>query len=317
METAHSPIDEVRRLIEVSRPAPRPVLRWLGWGFLLSACAFLLLPADPPQMLALKVVFAMASFALLILSPIVARAKLAEERAEARNVELLDEYVQLRRWPEALSLARQLLGRPMRRWEARHAALLSLATTMIRYHEFEAARSVHDYLLRNDDGIEPDAATTHLIKLARAMTLLREDLLVDADAAMGSIRNDVGRARDQIRAAHAEFGGDEPAPRFESAWLWLLELYRDIKTGHFDEAIALHETKHRMMREQLGQCVADGWALVARAYDAMNRPDDAQRAYDNATTLVPPGELHRRYPETAPLADRYAAAPIPAMLRTA
>ena len=97
----------------------------------------------------------------------------------------------------------------------------------------------------------------------------------------------------------------------ESAGLALVEIYRDVKTGHPDEAVAIFEQRLPVMRDQLGHRVADAYALAARAYDLLGRTAEAQDAYMKATLLSPLIELHRRYPEVEKLAGRYAPSPAP------
>ena len=67
-----------------------------------------------------------------------------------------------------------------------------------------------------------------------------------------------------------------------------------------------------VMRRQLGHRVADAWALVARAYDMLDRREEAQAAFNNATVLMPLPELARRYPEVAALMPKYPSAVAPA-----
>jgi hypothetical protein len=187
--------------------------------------------------------------------------------------------------------------------ERRVGALLSLATILTRYHRFSDARVVHDALLEPDDAGLPDPSIGHAVKVARAMTLLRDDLLVDADRAMGELRRDVTMARDSVRRAR----GTEAAADVRSGGLAMLDLYRDVKTGHPDEAIVVFERSIGWLPDALGPRVADAWVLAAAAYDRVGRPEDARQAYANATALTPAVELHRRWPETAGLAERYAA----------
>ncbi len=167
--------------------------------------------------------------------------------------------------------------------------------------------------------------------------MLRDDHLVDADRLMGELKRDVNRARDAARREHQlreneqQLAATDPAShgatRFEensldgvmahkpsdidSAGLALLDIYRDIKTGHYAEAIAEFEARRNPMRQQLGHRVADGWVLVARAHDALGQTHEAASAYRRATLLCPAIELHRRYPETAQLAQTYAPAQTP------
>jgi tetratricopeptide (TPR) repeat protein len=224
---------------------------------------------------------------------------------ETQAVVTLEELIQLRRWPEATELAQRLLGRPMLVPDRRLSALMNLATLLSRYHRFADARVVHEYLLTPEPyQPQPDGPTAHAIRVARAMSMLRDDHLVDADRAMSELRREVRAARDQVRREQ----GTEAADSIQSAGLTLLDLYRDMKTGHSVEAIHTFELSIASLRDQLGVRVADAWVLCAAARHALGQADAAQEAYANATTLVPAVELHRRYPETAILADIYQAA---------
>ncbi len=149
--------------------------------------------------------------------------------------------------------------------------------------------TVHNYVLNE---IPLDDATDHAVRLSRAMSLLREDNLLDADRAIAELR----------RASRG----------MESAGLALVEIYRDVKTGHPAEAIEMFENRLAVMQKQLGHRVADAWALAARAYDLLGRAADAKGAFENATLLTPLAEIVRRYPETEPLSKTYVPAPAPA-----
>jgi tetratricopeptide (TPR) repeat protein len=118
----------------------------------------------------------------------------------------------------------------------------------------------------------------------------------------------VNRARDEVRRER----GAEAALEVQSAGLVLLELYRDVKTRHYEEACENFDRSLAMLRQQLGLRVADAWVLVAAARDGLGQTEAARLAYENATTLAPALELQRRYPETQALADRYVAATWPA-----
>ena len=72
-----------------------------------------------------------------------------------------------------------------------------------------------------------------------------------------------------------------------------------------------------LFREQLGHRTGDAYGLLAKAYDLLNRPADAQIAYENSTLLTTATELHRRYPELASLAAKYKIATTPAGLEAA
>jgi hypothetical protein len=126
------------------------------------------------------------------------------------------------------------------------------------------------------------------------MAMLREDHLFDADRAIAELRR-------MSSGAGVDSGG-----------LALVEIYRDVKTGHPDEAVAIFEDKLPALRDQLGHRVADAYALAARAYDLLGRTAEAQDAYTRATLLAPLVELHRRYPDVEKLAGRYQPASAPA-----
>lgn len=248
---------------------------------------------------------------LIFLWGMTTKSKFEAQRREALAVDGLDELVQLRRWSDAARHAQHILSDGMLLPTRRMQALLSLATILQRYHRFEDARYVHDYLLNPEDGSPvPDGGTGHAIRVARAMALLRDDRLLDADRAITELKREVRTARDEARRdaqAHDQPEGDS----IESAGLSLVELYRDIKTGHPEEAIALFEGKRKSLRDQLGHRVGDAWVLVAKAYDLQGQTSQAQDAYVRATALCPPVELHRRYPETADLESKFPATPVP------
>jgi hypothetical protein len=207
------------------------------------------------------------------------------EQAEADAVE---EMIQLRRWPEAAVFLQSLLSRPARRVEARVRGLVYLAAVLARFHRFADAITVYDHLL--EQGLV-DEQTAHGLRIGRAMAMLRDDRLFDADRAIGELR----------RSAHAD----------ESGGLALVEIYRDVKTGHPREAIDMFDARWRVMRDQLGHRVADAYALVARAHDLLGDDEAARGAYEKATLLTPEGELHRRYPEIAGLKGKYWPVPAP------
>jgi hypothetical protein len=131
-----------------------------------------------------------------------------------------------------------------------------------------------------------------MVKLARAMALLREDRLFDADRAISDLRRS---------GAAGKSGG-----------LALLEMYRDVKTGHPTEALVGFAKTGEVIRQQLGHRMGDAYVLAAKAHDLLNQSDQAKSAYQTATLLAPAVELHRRYPETTDLARKYPAHPAPA-----
>ncbi len=209
-------------------------------------------------------------------------------RREHQQVEAVGELIQLRHWSQAAGLLQQLMSSPMRAAPMRIQALIFLASVQARYHRFAQAIEIHEYLLEN---VQLDPMTDHGIRLARVIALLHEDRLTDADGALAELRR-----TDRQR---------------ESGGLALVEMYRDIKTGHPSEAIAIFQQRRSAIRQQLGHRLGDAFVLLACAHDMMQQRELAQHAYTQATLLVPAVELHRRYPETAGLAGTYTAADWP------
>jgi tetratricopeptide (TPR) repeat protein len=328
---ATEPFLDPQTLIERSQVVAAPGGTPYFLMFVLLGPLLLFLPSsESPTNVVLKFVILIALLGLSIVWWLTTKSKMEAHRRESIAVDALDELVQLRRWTDAATHAQRILSDGMLSAQRRMQALLSLATILLRYHRFDDARVVHDYLLNPEDGAPTaDGPTGHSIRVARAMALLRDDRLVDADRAINELRRDVRNARDEARRGEAQareqrelheprdaiearesLDARETAP-IESAGLALVELYRDIKTGHPDEAVALFEDKRKALRDQLGHRVGDAWALVAKAYDLQGHADQARDAYLRATALCPPVELHRRYPETADLESKYPATAIP------
>jgi hypothetical protein len=282
---------EVQELIERSQPRPR--VAWFGYGaglFLLVVLSSAWITAQSPGLgrlvdLMAKLVMIGLMVGLALLTSRTVRA----QREEMKRVEALEELVQLRRWPEAAATARAVLSEPTRTPQARVQALIFLSSILARYHRFEDAIAVHDHLLET---VRFDDSTTHGIRLGRAMAMLREDHLVDADRAMSELRRGTqGR---------------------ESAGLALIQLYRDVKTGHPTEAVEHFTQSLPMFRAQLGHRSGDAYALLAKAHDMLGDEAAAREAYRKATLLTAVSEMNRRYPEVAGLAAKYAPATAPA-----
>jgi len=295
IETAPQPLAnnflDVPTLLEASEPRPRiPWSRFLVAGFVLALFLswFINRSAVPQAQDALEslVAFGLMGFAGII--TLISVYTVRRIRAEQAAVSAVDELVQLRRWPEAGVMLQAMLSQPARSPLARAQSLLYLGMVLARYHRFEDSVTVHDYLLEE---IPLDDVTEHGVRLGRAMSLLREENLLDADRAIAELR----------RASRG----------VESAGLALVEIYRDVKTGHPAEAIEMFEGRLPVMRRQLGHRLADAWALAARAYDLLGRSEEAAVAYQNATILAPLPELTRRYPEISALAGKYPPAPAP------
>jgi tetratricopeptide (TPR) repeat protein len=291
-DNAEVPFLDVGTLLETSEPlATWGVTRMVGIGVLVAmalAWYFLGQSAGSAQLVP---AFFTVSMAVLLGTWAAAGAHASRAaRREQSQLEATEELIQLRRWPQAAILVQTFLSTPAHSEAARAQGLLFLAMVLARYHRFDDSVAVHEYVL---DEIGLDDASQQSVRLGRAMALLRAENLLDADRAIAELRRD-------SRAT----GGP-------SAGLSLLELYRDVKTGHPTEALEIFEQRLPMMRKQLGHRVGDAWALAARAFDLLGRSDEARGAYQNAKMLLPLSELRRRYPEIAVLSEKYSPMPAP------
>jgi tetratricopeptide (TPR) repeat protein len=297
------PFLDVPVLLENSQPAHRGSWFWYGVGMvllvvLISAYA----NTRGPQMAGIvRAISALLMLGLMVGMGIITWLAVKAQRGEQFQLEAAEELVTLRRWPQAAVLLETMLSRPTRTTAARVQALIYLSSVLARYHRFEDAIAVQNHLLEN---VNLDESTVHALRLGRAMAMLRDDHLFDADRAISDLRRSTRRSEEAESDAKS-------GPGFESAGLALIEIYRDVKTGHPAEAIELFNAKLPILRQQLGHRVSDAWALAGKAYDLLGRADEAQDAYEKATLLSPPEELHRRYPEVQALAEKYRAAATP------
>jgi hypothetical protein len=292
------PFLDVDALLERSQPPARVGWFWYGAGiFLLIVLLSAYVNSRSPQMaVAVRALSAVMMFGLMAAIGIITWFTVRAQRAQMMQLEAIEELVALRRWPQAGILLEGLLSSPTRSPAARVQGLIYLTSVLARYHRFEDAIKVQNHLL---DDAHLDAGTAHALQLARAMAMLRSDHLFDADRAIAELR------REARRVEPSEADAAQSRPEAGSAGLAMIEIYRDVKTGHPAEAIEQFSASLEVLRRQLGHRVGDAYALAARAYDLMGQTASAQQAYENATFLSPLEELHRRYPEVQSLAEKY------------
>jgi tetratricopeptide (TPR) repeat protein len=282
---------DVPTLLERSRPRPRAA--WMAFaagGGILAMLAMSM--ASDRSAESRQDMEVLAGFLMMLLVGGMYLTNYLQARAgriEQARLEAAEELMQLRRWPQAALLLQSLLSRPTRSAVGRLQALAYLSNVLMRFHRFDEVLAIDEHLL---ESMPPEAPAVHVVKLARATALLRQDRLYDADRAISDLR----------RSPHAA----------ESAGLAVLEMYRDVKTGHAAETLEVFAHKCDLIRRQLGHRVADAYILQAKAFDLLGQTDNARGAYEKATLLAPAVEMHRRYPETADLARRYTPAPVPA-----
>jgi hypothetical protein len=279
---------DVPRLLEQSEPRGRPVWVW----YALMACAVFVMTstwsaAQEPALRGLAMPMGGLGMLVIMIGMGAFTSHLVrQQRQEQQALEAVEELVQLRRWDQAAAALDGLLSRPARTNAARVQALVYLCSVLARYHRFTDVMTVQQFLLEH---AQFDATATHSLKLMRAMAMLHEDHLFDADRAINELRRE--------------------AP--ESAGVVLVDLYRDVKTGHAAEAIGLFRSRLPALRAQLGARLGDAYALVARAHDMLGQEAEAAAEYERATLLAAPEELVRRYPELAAISGKYRAADAP------
>jgi len=281
---------DVSRLLESSAPRPRGSWFWYIAGILLLILmlgSYFSSRYEQSQRLIEGLSMFLLIGMILAMWAMTWSAARSVQREHA-HLQAIEELIQLRRWDQAAATLQSLLSRPARTPQAHVQSLLFLAAVLARYHRFGDAIAVYDHILST---VQLDEDGTFGIKLARAMAQLRDDRLFDADRAINELR----------RLCGAD----------DSAALALIEIYRDVKTGHPLEAADMFQKKHPVLTRQLGHRMADALALAARAHDLLGHADEAQALYGDATLLVAEPELTRRYPELQPLAGKYPAASAP------
>ncbi|MGC4034085.1 MAG: hypothetical protein QM754_20585 [Tepidisphaeraceae bacterium] len=295
-------LDDVAGLLRLSQP--KPTIRNLGRILLaVWAVAVLgsLLGLNAPVLETIAVLTTLGA-SVYVMSQGIAL------RREVNAVEELEGLLAQRRAEEAAPQLHGLMSRPMRTPENRLRAMILLGGTLSRLGRTEDALAVYDELIEAERVGGPGGA---VVKLARATEMLRADRLYDADRAIVDLRRllDRGGVGVEIRQYNADLPtGAEPAAL---AGLRLVELYRDVKTGHLAEAIESFNANRAMLTAGLGHRVAGAYALAAIALHQSHRTEEAATRYAEATALGPLSDLVRRFPELWPLTQIYAATPVP------
>jgi len=283
-------IPPVDHLIAASQPRQGDPLQWLVGATMAGMLVLLVVSSlSSDQSGAMPAVLLAIVLGLFLSSFMMRSARFRRIRREHAMLEAAEEMIQLRQWPQGTAILCGVLSRPMLSQQARVQAMMYMTTVLARVGRFEDVVTIHEYLLATVPMTEP---SIHAVRLGRAMAMLREDRLFDADRAISELR----------RSPVAE----------ESSGLALVEIYRDVKTGHHAEAIAEFGRMFTRLRDQLGHRAADAWILVAKALHVSGRAAEANAAVTSATLLSPPAELCRRYPEVTDLFATYKAAAPPA-----
>lgn len=281
---------DVEGMLERSLPRRQGMWIWpVGFASLAVVISSLLIASNHPEtMPAMRVMAGLAVFGFFVAYGLGGYLLSQESRQQRAQLDAVEELVMLRRWPEAAAGVCGLLNRPMTGHGPRVQALVFLGSVLSRYHRFAEAVEVFDYLIAHVE-MPPGLAMT--VRYGRAMALLHEDRLLDADRAISDLR----------RLPNSD----------QTAGVALVELYRDVKTGHPREAIELFDRRREQFGPQLGHRAADAYVLVAKAFTMIGDEPSARACYERATLLAPPGELARRYPEVSDLLQKYPPAAAP------
>lgn len=195
-----------------------------------------------------------------------------------RETVVVYEMTLTQRWREAIEAAWALLPKLCEHQQA-HAQVASLmASGLAHLRAHEAAIAAHDHLLRY---LPPDNTAGRFVRLQRLRSLLYVDRLTDANDEIAKLsRADLGPV--------------------ESAHLALAQLQQQVHTNHTTD-VSGDDEAHLIALRPLGTEAAQGYALIAAAMSANDRPDDAKRWWHRATMLMSPSALAWVQPDTAGL----------------
>jgi len=293
--------EQVAELLE--RHGPELPQRWVGVVFIVAIAATVLLAAAVPNLFTVTLPW------LVILALVITMSvRLTQQRRGAQLNRRAHELSLLRRYDGALRLIWKVLPRVARRPAEHGKAVGLLAHDLDAIGCHEAAVVAYDYLIQR---MPPDHPGRVEMRLRKAINLLMEDRLADADDILRGARSTVG---------HYE------APTLD-AWLTYATLLQDIRTNHDAAALATaldDEPGVIHHLQPLGMQAAYAHALLslaghrwierqaAREHDdaaepSMN-PDEreltpqrvrglAERSWRRATLLMAPSALKGRHPE--------------------
>jgi hypothetical protein len=190
------PFLDVPTLIEASMPELRP--GWMRYSlgiFILIVLSGMYISNQHPEYAgAVQLASSFLMLSLVVVMAAVTFFTVRSQRREQGQLDTVEELIQTRRWPQAGIVLQGLLSQPARTPWARVQGLIYLSGLLARYHRFTDAISVQDYLLEN---VNLDGATIHSLRLGRAMAMLREDHLFDADRAINELRRQAFRASEK------------------------------------------------------------------------------------------------------------------------
>lgn len=280
-------VQTVGGLIETSRSRPRlggnrAIL--LGLAILLGA-----LLADPHLFgMASPLSWILPQILILAVLVVFIRAAYLQRRLAGLMMEAF-EAVQLQQWERAAPLLEAALSKPVHHPQARCELLLGLAAAAEAQQQYDAAQRVYEAVLEENRG---DALQLHTARVALAAAMLRTGQTADAVSLIDRLTR--AEMPDQLRAQ-----------------VELLSLLRELMMGQSRDHLERAEERRRLFRQYLSTRAAYGYALLAAAFDRADRAQEAARFWHDATLLVRPAELVRRFQDVEPVAARYPHAEVP------
>ena len=262
---------------------PSPLVSMAPLLVLGAAFILLLLPQGPTAYLALVLVAGMLFWLV---------NRIRKQRKFATAVANLQESATLRYWPDVLASAWRLL--PMvTQWPDLHArTVAAIAHCLDQVRSYDSAIFAYNYLIKRVPKNHPG---TVQLQLHRTMAQLASDHLADADDALRKLR--------KIPAV-----GQPQSPNVLSAMFRMAHLIQQVRTFHWDDAVAQAQGLEQDL-QPLGIEAGYGYALMSLSYHQLpvnmdikeEKPRQTAKWWSQATLLLPPGELTKRFTELTPL----------------
>src|SRR5947207_4257647 len=136
MDEAQPTFLNVPELLERSQPSAHRGWFWYAVGvFLLIVMISAYVGVEHPAAEnAIHVLSLLAMFALATAMVAITFLTVRNQRLQQEQLDAVSELIQLRRWPEAATIAQNLLSRPTRSPALRAQALIYLTSVLARYH---------------------------------------------------------------------------------------------------------------------------------------------------------------------------------------
>lgn len=300
-------LNEPERLIDSSRvrPFPRLLRPQTALYLVLAGMVVFLLPLQWPTIFFLETLLWGGFIGVMLYFWLLVR----DLNQESDRIDRIEDAFALKSYVFVAEQLQQLMRKPMRSDQHRLRALILLASLLARLGRYDGSLNVYNELV---DSEKLTGSSGAMVKLSRAMVMLQSDHLYDADRAINELRRliDRGGAEQELQQMDPSIPQASPDETFVGA-LRLIELYRDVKTGHAQEAIEIFENYLPVMTRGLGHRVGDAYALVAAAYDHLGQTDRAAERFRDGTTLQGVSDLLNRYVELRSLVTRYPPMPVP------